>query len=301
MTTYRTSHPPTKCDLVIVSLIHQSSETVFSMARNIKKYVKGSFMWIVHYNNPEAIDENDLPEWAWLTRTTTKTDRYSISLMFAINKTLDFVFENSIKFTNILTLSSSSAFFREFTVPTGEVVCARQHFFQRKEGPQHDLISTEYAGNCGSYLRSIGSTGWHYGADHAPDKWGADFDTDFQTKVKKRKFKYFLECQWPGQMFPYEVAKMLNEDVSEIFKKSDQNDEDYLFSKNNRYDYESIYLSTYSCNYARDNNLPIGKCQVITDEDQYFINSVEHLREYIYDSCAISSVIQYGNSFRECL
>ena len=108
---YRNNLPSGNYDLLIVSLIHQPAEMVYYMAKNIEKYVQGKFIWIVHYNNNEPINENLLPDWAWIVRNTINTSKtINITLLLGIYKTLEFAIKNSVTFTNVLTLSSGSAF-----------------------------------------------------------------------------------------------------------------------------------------------------------------------------------------------
>ena len=104
--TYRNTLPFGYYDLIIISLVHQGADILKYMANNISKYVKGNFIWIVHYNNEEHIDETTLPPWAWLVRDTIKTSSISSRLLLmAINQILKFALVN-VTSKNIMTLSS---------------------------------------------------------------------------------------------------------------------------------------------------------------------------------------------------
>ena len=106
-------------------------------------------------------------------------------------------------------------------------------------------IDVSHLGNCTEYLVSVGSFGWQY-------KYGGDSDLEFHEIVRKRGFKYLRGCQWPGQIWPYEVGRMLLEDLSGLDKKLN-------------YACEEIYLSTFAYNYAKDKNIRVNLVEVIID------------------------------------
>lgn len=79
---YRNTLPSGSYDMVIVSIAHQNAAMVKWQASNLGRYIKGSFLWIVHYNGEEVINENELPPWAWLvtryhTDDTWNSDTYA--------------------------------------------------------------------------------------------------------------------------------------------------------------------------------------------------------------------------------
>jgi hypothetical protein len=263
---YRNELPFGHYDLIIISLVHQGPEMVYYMAENIKKYVKGKFLWVAHYNNSIKIDENTLPEWAWLVRDTIKTERSTRLLTMAINQALKFILVN-VTSTNIMTLSSGSAFFREFIVPTEQKVALISH--ELKKSPSKNYahiqeIDISHLGNCTKYLESVGSFGWQY-------KFGGDKDVEFHKLIKNRGFKYIRGCQWPGQIWPYEVGKNLLDDLTELEGLNDYKDAQYAC--------EEIYLSTYAYNYARENNMSIDYVEVIIDwESGYEVRDLNYVQ-----------------------
>jgi len=260
---YRETLPTGVYDLVIVSLIHQSPEMVFYMVKNLKKYVKGKFLWVAHYNNKISIDENSLPEWAWLVRDTVYTEYSTRLLTFGITKAIDFAITNLTSFKNLMTLSSGSSFFREFQVPEIPIVCIESH--EKQFNPNiclyhTDPISITHAKACSKYLNSLGHNSWQY--------VGCDADIEFYDLINKRNFKWFKGCQWSGQVFPYEVAKMLSEDVGTLYDSK----------ANVKYAAEEIYFSTYAYNYAIQNNIEIKLTEVIIDwNNSYCIEKTEKI------------------------
>jgi hypothetical protein len=265
--TYRNTLPFGYYDLIIISLVHQGADMVHYMSKNIEKYVKGNFIWVVHYNNEDYIDENTLPSWAWLVRDTIKTSLSSRLLMMAINQTLKFALVN-VTSRNIMTLSSSSGFFREFLVPKEETTALISH--ELNIDPDRNYkhiqeIDIKYMGACTKYLESVGSFGWQYA-------YGGDLDLEFHSLVRRRGFKYLLGAQWSGQIWPYEVGKMILEDVSEL-----DDSENHIDLK---YQCEEIYLSTYAHNYAKNNKMPIKFTEVIIDwNNGYHIKNIDYIEK----------------------
>ena len=276
--TYRNHLPFGHYDLIIVSLVHQGPEMVEYMANNLAKYVKGNFLWIVHYNNEQYIDENTLPAWVWLVRDTIQTARPSRLLLMAINQALKFSLVN-VSSTNVMTLSSGSAFFREFIVPTTSKVSLISH--EVKIDPNKcyahiQEIDVSHLGKCAEYLKSVGSFGWQYG-------FGGDSDIVFHKLVKNRQFKYLRGAQWSGQIWPYDVARMLVEDLSDLDSSN--------LHLELKYATEELYLSTYAYNYAICNGLPIDFLEVIIDWNSgYEVKSmgyIEKLRGGYSDGSAV--------------
>jgi len=262
-TLYRETLPSGKYDLLIVSLVHQGPDMLHYIANNLEKYVKGSFLWIAHYNGPDH-DENTLPPWAWLVRDTHATSPWRRSISFGVIKALTFALENGVQFTNVLTLSSGSAFYREFQVPTRPLVCLDT--YERQIDPTADLSHVEaihvaHLGKCANYLTSIGSIGWQY-------QLGGDSDTEFHNLILARGFKYIRGNQFSGQMWPYEVAVMLEKDIKTLYNSH----------VTTYYVTEEIYFSTYAYNYAKLNNIPVGSSVVMINWAKgYAVDSVERI------------------------
>jgi len=268
---YRETLPSGTTDLVIVSLVHQSPDMIFYMAKNIEKYVKGSFIWIAHYNNKEPIDENKLPPWAWLVRDTVMTEPYARLKTFGVMKAVDFAVANLSHFTNVMTLSSGSAFFRTFEVPKKPIVCLESH--EKKFNPNAKLTHTEeigieHAGSCCLYLQSHKdfTFKWQYP--------GCDCDLEFHTLIKNRHFRYFKGAQWSGQVWPYEVAVMLSADIGSLYNSESTSQRPYFSA-------EEIYLSTYAYNYAKEHNMEICLTEVIINwAHGYYVPNLDIIHYY---------------------
>jgi hypothetical protein len=280
---YRPYLPTGHYDLIIVSLVHQGPEMVYYMANNLSKYVKGKFLWVVHYNGQQYIDENTLPSWAWIVRDSIKTERATRLLMMGINQALKFAIAN-VTSINIMTLSSGSALFRDLIVPKEKIVKIISHevnFDSPGKKYYHvEEIDIKYIGKCKEYLESLEWFGWQY-------KYGGDKDLEFHNMVQKRNFKYLRGGQWSGQVWPYEVGKILVEDISEL--------ENSELHKSNAYACEEIYMSTYAHNYAKENGIEIGFSEVIINWNSgYEVRSVEYINSlrttYKYGSgvCKVS-------------
>jgi hypothetical protein len=279
---YRNTLPSGHYDMIIVSLVHQGPEMVYYMAMNIKKYVKGNCIWVVHYNHPNKVDETLLPEWAWLVRDTIHTQVYTRLISMAVNQALKFALSH-VTCTNIMTLSSGSAFFRNFVLPTHKKIALNSHEYQLT--PDKKIFHTEeidisHIGKCAKYLETVGSGGWQY--------TGCDVDIEFHKLIQNRNFKYFRGCQWSGQIWPYEVGKELVEDLSTLEDKIGVH-----------YACEEIYLSTYAYNYAKTNNINIDYVEVIIDWGNEYkistINYIQILRKYYRDGTAVCRLSDSSN------
>lgn len=263
--TLRSTLPSGHYDMVIVTLAHQYAEMVHYLAKNIQRHVRGKFLWIVHYNGPDSINENDLPPFAWLVRETIYTRPSSRSISHAATKCFEFALKHTT-FTNAMILSSGSAFFREFRVPTQETVGLLSHepvFDVGKKLPHIEPIPIKHIGNCKEYLAKQGvEYGWQY-------QRGFDTDTDIHACMKKRKFTHLRGSQWSGQVFPAGVAIDLVEDLKTLVMKSDI-----------EYCTEELYFSTYSYNYAIRNNINITYLETIINWGNcYIVPSVEYVKK----------------------
>jgi hypothetical protein len=241
------------------------------MAKNLAKYVKGNFLWVVHYNNEQHIDETKLPPWVWLVRDSIKTCRQTRLLLMAINQALKFALVN-VSCINLMTLSSGSALFRDFIVPKQQKCALISHEVNidpNKCYAHIEQIDVKHIGKCTEYLESVGSFGWQY-------KFGGDSDLEFHKLVRSRGFRYLRGCQWSGQIWPYEVGRMLVEDLSEL--------DDSPLHDNKKYACEELYISTYAYNYGIDNELGLDLVEVIIDWSSGYevkeVNYINHLKSY---------------------
>lgn len=267
---YRQGLPKGNVDIVIVSLVHQGSDMIKYMVRNIQKYVEGKYMLFIHYNGREDINENELPEWVWLNREPLLTDRCSRTMVVATCDTLKFALDN-LTFTNVLILSSGSAFYRTYIPPTQPYVGIITHetiLYPNSNFLHISPISTEHAGKVSEYLTKNGGARWQYE--------NSDKDVEFLNFVKERNFKWFKGCQFTGQVWPREVGEQIVSDILTL--KS--NVSGILSIKNNPhrdYAYEEIYFSTYAYNYALEKQIAVSMCEVITDWHQYDINDPQYI------------------------
>lgn len=248
---YRETRPSGHYDMLIISLVHQDIDMIRYIANNLKRFVKGSFILIVHANG-HSVNENDLPPWCWLARDTIKTTHPTTSLLHAMTSCIKTAFE-TIDFINCMYVSSGSVFFRDFVVPTQPAVHASSHediFFPEKKFTYTMPIPIEHLGKCAEYLLEKGGVhyqGWQY-KYYTPS--GMDVDKDIQEIIKKRPEITFIKgSHSPGMVFPQEVCKMLLDDINEYFLKENIH----------RYCLEEILPSTYSYCYALQHGLPIKR------------------------------------------
>jgi len=260
--TYRRYLPSGHYECVIVSLVHQKADMVYYMAKNIEKYVKGNFIWIVHYNNSDPIDENKLPPWVWLVRATIQTMHGTRLLAHGVAKCLEFAVHN-VTFTNVLCLSSGSAFYRDFIIPVIPKICIQTHetvFDRDLQMHHHSAIPIGWLGCATDYLAEKGRPPWQYN--------NFDKDSEAHGLIVRRKFTHTRGCQLSGQMWPYEVAVQLVEDMRKL---------EYMPVRN--YCPEEIYFSTYASNFAERNGLPIERCEVIINwNNHYSIDDIEYVK-----------------------
>lgn len=248
-------------DLLIVSPVHQSPEMVEWMANNLRQYVSGSFVWVVHYNGARPLDRSRLPDWVWVVPDPIWTQTYTTRIAAAVAKCIRYAASRTT-FTNVLTMSSGSAFFRPYTVPTTERVQFVHYdpLFNPMCGRLHnEAVPIEHLGRCGQYLLDNGCPGtWQFG--------GFDQHTEIHTKLRERGFKWVMGAQWSGQLLPATPALQFAEDMT---------------LDGPAYVAEEVLLSTYSYNYARQRNLPIWNSEAIIKwGPEYLISRVETIQEY---------------------
>ena len=218
---YRNEKPLGQYDMIIITIVHLDFPFVLYMAKNIERFVKGSFIWIIHANG-YSMNENDLPSWAWLTRTVITTKHPTTTLLHAMTKCIEFGIQN-VQFTNCMFVSAGSVFFRDFNVPKEEHICASSHediFFPNNQFTYSYPIPIEHLGKCSEYLIKQGGihyNGWQY-KNYFP--YGMDLDNDIQDIIKKRgNIQYIKGSHVPGQIFTYTVCEMLVQDMNEYFIK----------------------------------------------------------------------------------
>jgi hypothetical protein len=256
-------------DIIFIALVHQGKDILNYMIRNVKKYVQGKYLLLIHYNGRESINENELPEWVWLSRTPVNTDRCSITMTIATCELLKFGLDN-ISFTNAFILSSGAAFYRTYHPPTTPYIGIITHetiLYPNSNFIHVSPISTEHLGKVADYLVKNGGSKWQYE--------NCDRDVEFLNFVKKRNFKWLKGSQFTGQIWPKEVAKQIVEDILTL-----RSNNDILSTKNNSrkdYAYEEIYFSSYAYNYAIENQIPVSPCEVIIDWSYYEIQDPKYI------------------------
>ncbi len=248
-------------DLVIVSLVHQTPEMVEWMAENLKRYVTGSFVWVVHYNGERPLDLSRLPDWVWPVPNPEWTQTYTTRVVYALAKCIRYAASRTT-FTNLLTMSSGSAFFRPYTVPTTERVQFPSHepLFNASCARVHtEPIPTAHLGACVRYINDRGFEGpWQLG--------GFDQHTDAQAKIRARGFQWIVGAQWSGQVMPQTPALQFAEDIT---------------SDGPNYVAEEVLLSTYSYNYAHAKRLPVWTSEAIINwGPEYMVTRVETIDAY---------------------
>ena len=262
---YRNTLPSGSYDMVIVSLAHQNAAMVKWQASNIGRYIKGSFIWIVHYNGEEVINENELPPWAWLVRDTIQTIHGTVTLMHALGKAMKFAVD-TVKFINCMTLTMGCVFIKEYNVPTQPTICAETHelFFNPSVNLLHTSpIPIELLGRTSAWLLASGHFEWQYGRCG-----GLDADIETHAILRRRGFECTKGCQLIGQVFPFRVAQMLVEDLLILSVRP------FLAA----YCPDEILISTYSYWYSMEHNIPIQMTTVITDwGNRYDVNDINYI------------------------
>ena len=283
---YRESKPSGTYSMLIISLVHQDVDMIHYIANNLNRFIKGSFILIVHANGV-SVNENDLPPWCWLASDTIETTHPTTSLLHAMSSCMATALR-TIEFVNCMYVSSGSVFFRDFIVPTEPCVYASSHegvFFPEKTFTYSLPIPVEYIGKCAEYLIERGGIhydGWQY-KHYFPT--GMDNDEDIQNIIKRRDtIKYIKGSHSPGQIFPYIVCKMLTEDLHEYFLKGNTH----------TYCLEEILPSTYSYWFACKEGIPIRKNVVYYNWlHQYImtdIKFIENLPSICPDAYAVVKV-----------
>ncbi len=263
--TYRKNTPSGDYQLIIISLIHQNKFMLDYMISNIERYLEGKYLFCVHYNGSEDVDENTLPSWVWLNRSPIHTQRFTRRLSDAIIDTMGWVLQY-VNTINIMLISSGSVFFRRWQIPSYPQICIESH--EKIFNPSKNLIHTsaipiENKGRVVEYLRERGSGGWQYGFEGH----GCDLDIHFHECLHKRGIQFFRGCQWSGQLWPQDVGKMIVEDLTLLKNKPMQN-----------YACEEIYFSTYAYHHYLLSKIPIQFCEVITNwEFKYDIHDIQYI------------------------
>jgi hypothetical protein len=267
---FRDTVPSGNYDLVIVSLVHQTPDVVHCIAENVKKYVKGRFLWVAHCNTHEFLDETTLPDFAWIVRDTIVTRAYSVSLTHAVSRCLDFA--SNVTYTNALIMTSGSSFFRDYTVPTYPRIGLFSHeiLLENKRLLHNEPISISELGKCSEYLATQGSGAWQYE--------NFDKDTEFHTLFRTRGFKWILGSPFSGLMFPCAVAEQLRDDLFALETNPDTNIPCYAT--------EEIVFATYAYNYAIQHGLHIGLSESIIHWGERYNVTIDQIEKY--RMCAIA-------------
>ena len=253
--------------MIIVSLVHQTVDLLRHLSQIIDKYVKGRFLWIVHFNSEEYVDENTLPDFLWLVRTPIETRGYTPSLTHGICRALEFAGQH-ITYTNVLLMSSGSSFYRPYTIPTEPYIGLYPNgtLFDNGDYKFHFPIPMEYIGNFTQYCISRkNGDGWQY-------KY-FDRDHRIQEILKQNKFKWVCGSQWSGIVFPSAVASHLVRDMKAIEQF------DYIPSIPD-YPLEEIIFSTYTYNYAIEQSIPILMVETIIDWNCEYETSQKSIETY---------------------
>jgi len=279
--TYRSTLPSGKYDMLIVGLVHQNVGMLKYMIGNIERFFKGNYIFVVHYNGEEHVNENELPDWVWLVRNTVQTIHGTVTLMHGLGKAFEFAID-TISFINCMALTAGCVFIREYTVPKEMVICLDSHqwFFNKNVNLLHESpIPIELLGQGSKFLAERGHFIWQYGC-----RGGLDGDGETQAIFRNRGFRFTKGCQLPGQVFPYEVVKLLAEDLKFLSTRP--------FPTN--YCVDEIMISTYSYWYSQEHNISINKITVCTNwEYMYEVNDMNYVNmilSNIPDAYAISKV-----------
>jgi len=264
---FRPTLPSGTYDLVIVSLVHQTNEILYVMALNIQKYVRGRFLWVVHCNADMYIDENSLPDFVWLVRNPIKTTgtRRAVTLTHGICRAIEFAVKH-VEFTNVLLMSSGSAFYREYTVPTVPRVGLYSHelLLQTHCVPLMLPVPIDRIETASAYIMEKGSTfGWQY----------QHFEKDLPIHHLFHKFKWIKGSQWSGIVFPYAVAKEVSTDMKSV--------EPFCIDPTlPDYSREEIVFSTYAYNYALTHGLYIDINEAIIDWGNMYNPTIQRVQQY---------------------
>lgn len=248
-------------DLVIVSLVHQTPDLVYWMMENIERYVTGSFVWVVHYNGSRPLDPSRLRDWVWPVPTPVATQGYTPTIAYAIARSIQYAASRT-SFTNVLTMSSGSAFFRPYTVPITQRVQfpSYEPFFASDCHRVHtDPVSIKHLGRCAEYVQARGFPGpWQFG--------GFDEHVEMHEKLRTRGFQWIVGAQWSGQVLPQTPALQFAED---------------MLPSGPAYCAEEVLLSTYSYNYAQTAGLPIWNSEAIIKwGPEYLVSQIETIQSY---------------------
>lgn len=276
----RTCLPTGNYDMVICTLIHQGPQMVNYMVKNLSRYIRGKFLFIIHYNSEEPLDEEALPEWCWIVRDPIVTKHTNITLALGLNRCIKFALQN-INFINCMLISSGSVFIKEYLCPIEPKVCGTCHYYEfphQRDAQLHRYpIPTIALGNIEGYYKNILVTpnrraAWDW-SDMVNNGWiypAFDKHSELHTILRKRNIKYIKGSQFPGLVFPYDVAHAVNEDLELIHT-------DEQISKYN-YSLDEIIFPTYSYDYSIRKGMVNEYTPVAIDWDNgYHVISIEQL------------------------
>jgi len=266
------------------------------MVTNLSRYIRGKFLFIIHYNSEEPVDEEGLPEWCWIVRDPIITKHTNISLTLGLNRCIKFALQN-IKFVNCMLISSGCVFIKEYLCQSEAKVCGTCHYYafphQRDAQIHMYPIPTIALGNIEGYFKNVLVTpnrrapwdrtsmidgGWIY----------PEFDkhSELHALFQKRNIKYVKGCQLSGQVFPYDVARAVNEDLEVI----------YTDEQINKYNYslEEIIFSSYSYDYSIRKGIVNDYTTVSIDWDNFYnitrFEEIYKVQRDIKDAYAVCKV-----------
>jgi len=250
------------------------------MVKNLSRYIRGKFLFIIHYNSEEPLDEDTLPEWCWIVRDPIVTKHTNISLALGLNRCIKFALQN-IKFVNCMLISSGCVFIKEYLCTSEMKICGICHhnaFPHQRDANLHMYpIPTIALGNIEGYFKNVLVTpnrrapwdrtnmidsGWIYP--------GFDKHTEMHELFRKRNIKYLKGSQFPGLVFPYEVALAVNEDLEVIHTDEQINTYNYSL--------DEIIFSSYSYDYSIRKSIVYDYTTVAIDWDNvYYVTSFEQI------------------------
>jgi hypothetical protein len=285
MIKYRDCYPTGETDMIFFLLIHQSKDMVDYMIQNIKKYVEGNYYIFIHFNGSNHIDENEYENNIWFCRNIQNTEKFTERLTKAISMTMYEAFQH-IKSINIMTISSGSAFYKKYTIPSQKQIRFKRYYSHFSS--EQVAIPFTYYGNTETYLLPIFQKNnkklyiWWYPK--------IDSDSFLKKLIEKNNFEYYMGGQFSGMVIPYEAAYTLSNDIFEHF--------DEFINKD--YPCEEFYFQTYATNYGILNNIDIGLSECIINwNNQYFVNnnSIQHYRNHHIEGhlvCKLSDDPHHG-------
>jgi len=266
--------------LAIVSLVHQNRKTVEFMIQNLQLFVKGDFIWILHYNGSDPL--GPLPSWVRRARTED-TAPHTRRLADAIIRGLEMALDCDL----VMLLSSGTVFVREWVVPSTPIVALTTHCVFNPRGKNDMLavqrpIPREYPCAYIQQLMDVGELAkqWHYPR--------IEQDLYFKSAMVKRGYTHYRAAQMTGQVWPVEVARRIVADAP-IWTKA----------PNGNYPCEEVYFSTYAAAYAHEMHLPVLPSIVTIDWSVHY--EVTTVAERVVAHCKVADDSPIRRDPKYCL